>query len=165
MKYLLLATVLLTGCGSRLSCMGATVTTPPNQQPSAPCKVGTMAGHYNDALFPYLVRFSGDAQARDVPCYYTITVGVMDGKPGDLSDDAIGFCQPPLRLMVLKSFWSTASEMEKMSLMYHELGHCALGLDHEDDVPDIMNSYLIDEEVAVRQWDTLVNTLFERAKQ
>jgi hypothetical protein len=49
--------------------------------------------------------------------------------------------------------------------MYHELGHCALGLGHHEGEPDIMNSYLLDEVTAEKKWDELVNKMFERKKK
>jgi hypothetical protein len=34
-----------------------------------------------------------------------------------------------------------------------------------DDKPDIMNSYLLDESIADKKWDSLVKTMFERVAE
>jgi hypothetical protein len=112
-----------------------------------------------------IASFSKDAIRYEAPCYYTIVIGMTDNFPKDLPDSVIGYCISPIRLMIKTSFWNRSSATERLTLMYHELGHCALGQDHYDKAPDIMNTYLLDDVTAEKQWDKLVKTLFERTQK
>jgi hypothetical protein len=83
----------------------------------------------------------------------------------DKKKGVVGYCIDSWEVRVLTSYWQTASATDRLLLMYHELGHCALGLDHLDGEIDIMNSYLLDDVTAEKEWDDLVNKMFERKKK
>ena len=59
-------------------------------------------------------------------------------EPGD--KHAIGLCVPsflnPVRsrpaIYIDKDYWDNASEMARESTVFHELGHCVLNLEHND---------------------------------
>jgi len=111
-------------------------------------------------------QFAADAVGRDVPCYTVDTVGFLSKLPPELEDkDVVGFCKFPIEVRFMKRFWDNASANQRLALVYHELGHCALRLEHDDTMPDIMNSYLLPEYFVEKEWDSLVNKLFERAKR
>lgn len=48
-----------------------------------------------------------------------------------------------LEIEIDPEWWAAASEGERKWLFYHELGHCALGLDHVDDPNHIMYSTVL----------------------
>ena len=166
MKYCLLLFLFLTACGSQFYCEEkVNINIPPVRQPASPCTEETIFGKVHPTLSFQVKQFSEDAIKHNSPCYYTIVIGMAETFPSDIPEQVIGYCQSPVKLMIKKSFWEKASATERLTLMYHELGHCALGLDHKDDVPDIMNSYILDDATAEKQWDKLVTTMFGRAKQ
>lgn len=161
LRYIL-ALFLVTSCGPNFYC-GVRVETIPDKQPDAPCSIDKIAGRAHPDLKFYLEQFSKDAIRYNTPCYYTPVVGFQQKRPSDVNDSVIGYCRPGVELRAVSSFWDTASGVDRMTLLYHELGHCALGLDHTDGIPDIMNSNILDERTADKQWDVLVKTMFERA--
>ena len=166
MKLLsLLLCMMLAGCGSQFSCGSQRVNTPPAQLPDSPCTGEKIAGRLHPTLSFYVDRFTADARQYGKPCYYTFTIGFITERPPDIGDAAVGYCRRGFEVRVVKSFWDSASATERNVLIYHELGHCALGLDHVDDKPDIMNSYLLDESIADKKWDSLVKTMFERVAE
>lgn len=149
-------------CGSEQSCQSKVFRrSPPNNH----CTVSALAGQVHTQLDYAINLFSADAIKHDVDCYFTSRIGFTSTLPKDVPVGTIGYCYPYSEVKFLTRFWQVASATERLTLFYHEMGHCALGLDHKDDEDDIMNSYILDEVVANEKWDILVNKLFERAKQ
>jgi hypothetical protein len=65
------------------------------------------------------------------------------------------------RINLLKSAWNTSSDQTKRTLIYHELGHCALDLDHvERPTVAIMNPVILYDDVAAPIWFNLVRDEF-----
>lgn len=56
----------------------------------------------------------------------------------NLTDNIVGLCTTGLgrkpEIKVDKGFWERSSDTAREELMYHELGHCALGLNHDKTV-------------------------------
>lgn len=86
----------------------------------------------------------------------------------------IGYCQrsswsyTPL-VVINREFWNSASSNEREHLMFHELGHCLLDLDHDDAViligidwvpRSIMNPYIFEESVYVAHREYYLQNLF-----
>jgi hypothetical protein len=64
----------------------------------------------------------------------------------NLDDTVIGLCQRPIFksvfrpiLTIDRNFWKTADSGTKEQLVFHELGHCALGRLHNDAVVNFLN--------------------------
>jgi hypothetical protein len=74
----------------------------------------------------YLEEFQRDAREYGVGCYSTYSVYFDEELAGDIA----GYCVEGDRVVINKKMWQTLSNMEKWVLMYHELGHCALRLNH-----------------------------------
>lgn len=53
---------------------------------------------------------------------------------------------------------------ELKGIIYHELGHCVLGLKHSQDENSIMYSYSQSPRFYKKNWDFLVNQLFYEGK-
>lgn len=83
------------------------------------------------ALAPYLTSFETNIGASAAG----INVGFADTEttPNPLGE-TIGECQMwsdgTRTIQVDSAYWATASESDRTELMYHELGHCALYLQH-----------------------------------
>ena len=161
--YLLLVTLLLQGCGSAFACH--TDIKPRRNQGPEPCTMDNIFYRFNENLRTQIESFSADALKRNVPCLMTRQAIIEKDFPEEVSPNVIGYCQFPWQVSFKKSYWDTASAADRMTLVYHELGHCALGLDHYDDKSDIMNTYLLPGDVADSKWDELVNQMFERTKK
>lgn len=129
-----------------------------------PCTVQHLTGKFDEELQPYLDAFSTDAKEWDVGCYYTTEMRI-DVTGFEHGNSVIGYCQRPLLVSLRRPYWDIATPTERLVLMYHELGHCALGLDHDDSEPDIMNAAILDSKYAKNHWNELVDELFFRAKE
>ena len=155
MKLLLLVSFLLWGCG----------TLPEQYEPRYiprrdKCSLRLLANKHDVAFSPYLATFVLDARHYNVSCIYT---DVMQFE-SDMKEEWAGYCTPIQKIAINTSFWKYASETERRTLIYHELGHCALGLDHRTDRVDIMNPAVLHPEVARSRWEGLVKNLFDDAR-
>jgi len=159
-KYLLAITLLSPACGSAFACKTDIVERRINGP--QPCTVDSIVYMFNERLFPQIEAFSQDAIKRGVPCLRTRKAIFEDKFPSPLGDNVIGYCQAPWTVSFLKPYWDRASAADRMTLVYHELGHCALNLDHYDEGQDIMNTYLLPGDIAEEKWDRLVNNMFGR---
>lgn len=169
-RYLLVPIVTTTAlavgaCGTLPFCEDKTFNLPPIKQPSSPCTLDKAFGRIHPDLLVQVSSFVQDARDRNIPCYYTALAGIQDKMPPGMGDTVIGYCQQHVATMMKASFWKAASATDRMMLIYHELGHCALHQDHHDSEPDIMNSYLLDDGYGDRHWDRLVNKMFERSRE
>lgn len=129
------------------------------------CTVDNLFASLDGKLLTQVESFSQDAVKRNVPCRYTVKASLDENFSKSVGETVIGYCLIPWRVSIRKAFWDRASASERMALIYHELGHCALGLEHYDEKTDIMNTYLLPSDVADNKWDQLVNTMFERTKE
>lgn len=165
MKYWLVTLFLLASCGTTEHCR-STPAFHGNGGKPGPCYPSQIAYRIHPTVEYAVEQFAADAVGRDVPCYTVDTVGFLSKLPPELEDkDVVGFCKFPIEVRFMKRFWDHASANQRLALVYHELGHCALRLEHDDTMPDIMNSYLLPEYFVEKEWDSLVNKLFERAKK
>ena len=159
-RFLLLLS-LLVSCGVEQACQSIGHRREP--QPGD-CTVEQISPAVHSKLQYAVELFSADAIRNEVPCTRTPRIGFMRELPPDTSKNVVGYCRPGLEVRALTSYWRSASATERLVLMYHELGHCALGLDHHDGEPDIMNSYLLDEITSEKKWEELVNKMMGRAR-
>lgn len=78
-----------------------------------------------DEFFTEVDNYSTTPTHKDI--YYKFKD--LSNEPGNV----LGQCQMFINANILyisQNFWSTASEWDKRSLIFHELGHCALGRAH-----------------------------------
>ena len=164
MKKYLLATILLSpACGAALACKTEVIAR--RQSGPQPCTIDNLVYKFNEKLRPQLEAFSEDAIKRGVPCLRTRKAIMEEKFSNGEGDNVIGYCQAPWTVSFLKPYWDRASAADRMTLVYHELGHCALNLDHYDEGQDIMNTYLLPGDIADEKWDKLVNNMFGRVGQ
>ena len=132
MKYLILMIGLMSGCGR-----------------SGPVVDPALAGLYD--------KFMADAQAHGVEIdqgrinELAMSFGDL-GKKADLAGPMIGYCDVNghgHQVVVDKTFWDSSNDIDKESLVFHELGHCLLDRQHvfeldSNGVPvSIMYPYLV----------------------
>jgi hypothetical protein len=84
-------------------------------------------------------------------------------RPGTLSGNTVGQCQtggvPTVTLDT--TFWAQADAAEREVLVFHELGHCLLNLDHSDHLA-IMWPYLLTQSFYLAHRTALVDELFSK---
>lgn len=93
---------------------------------------------------------------------------VIQNEPG--SENRVGVCYVwedgnkrlvKAKVQILQDIeWN---DEELKGLVYHELGHCALGLDHTNGTkghPTIMNPYLYHAMIYIEFWEQMVSELF-----
>lgn len=119
-------------------------------------------------LAGYIRDFSSDCYS-----YGADLSGLTSMKYVDFADDLegrkslVGVCKMGMAVGGYSPYWSIEverlpSNVLQKALMYHELGHCVLGLDH---VPDtIMNTNLLAKDVYSANWAAMVEGLCTRYK-
>lgn len=75
-----------------------------------------------------------------------------------LEDEIAGYCIPGFGILINENRWPILGEYQKRELMYHELAHCTLGLDHSE--PGLMAPVMHSEEELKENWDSWVEELF-----
>lgn len=118
------------------------------------CKGCAKRGAVDPSLKSYV-----DAFRRDFP--HTPTDGITVEYSGALKREQLATCTGRTLIRVTtrpNSFGPDRYSLEQT--IYHELGHCALGLQHYDDAFDIMNSVGMRSPV----WETNRKMLIRRLK-
>jgi hypothetical protein len=152
-KLLLPLLFLTTACAA-----GATSVTR-STPPSVACTVANISPRRDDAIAPYVEEFSQDATFYNRTCTRVRDIILSDNVKAGIA----GYCQPRFAVVLSRTFWATADEWERRTLVYHELGHCALDLDHtEEEALAIMNPYILPGYLASRHWPQLVKALMEK---
>lgn len=72
-------------------------------------------------------------------------------------------------IVIKASYWNFVSDESKKALVYHELGHCALGRGHDDQKLEnqplsIMNTYIIDGSYLKYYYEEYITELFTSNK-
>lgn len=95
-------------------------------------------GTYNNvdpALWPYFKRFEDEGAKRNMPMDLNDAriTGVISDIP---TSHVLGQCSystdNPKKLTIDQPFWSSASDLFKEFVVFHELGHCYLGRLHDE---------------------------------
>jgi hypothetical protein len=86
---------------------------------------------------PYFDQFKDDYAAR-LPNRNQITK-VIIYLESKMPNNILGQCVMYLGIIRIdKKYWEQAGDYERSDLLYHELGHCVLGLEHANNPEDIM---------------------------
>ncbi len=90
----------------------------------------------DEPLQEYFDRFAAEGALRNVVIDYDVLK--ISGDIRIISTpNVIGQCihtdKEPNTVIVDKFYWDTADDLEREFLVFHELGHCALGRAHLDD--------------------------------
>lgn len=124
-----------------------------------PCTLARISPKVDAEILPYVEEFLADANYYDQGCSRVKDVILSD----KVKTGIAGYCQPGFAVVLSRPFWEASDEWERRTLVYHELGHCSLNLDHtEEEAIAIMNPYILPSYLASRNWPSLVRTLMEK---
>lgn len=88
----------------------------------------------DEALLPWIERFETEALTRGV--HISIVEQGIGAVLAPTTEAAAGQCvvndQSGLFIRIDPQYWSRASDLQKEFVVFHELGHCALGRAHQD---------------------------------
>ena len=93
-------------------------------------------------LIPYFDLFAAEGAKRGITVDYVASniEGLIQNIP---QVEVLGQCfrneQRPRKVIVDRSYWNNASEPDRQFLIFHELGHCFLDLEHDDSVDSLNN--------------------------
>jgi len=142
LKYSLIIAIILTACGR-----------PSNTEPSI--ELATESD-VHDFIDQFMVDAKKHGLNLDKSLIKSVKLeDVIDGNPrrlGQCSGSAVG------QIIQFKKGFSKA---ETKLTVYHELGHCMLGLGHTNDDNDIMYTYSTSKPL--NNWEAAVNDLFNNA--
>jgi hypothetical protein len=121
----------------------------------------------HEEVRPYVESFKAEATARKVRIN-------LKGLHLDMADEsyfrnhlrnAVGVCTPLYKLVMLRrTFWNRSDSTDREILVYHELGHCVLGLNHWQGGPDLMNPQMMDPIIYNEYRELLLDRLFSRVE-
>ncbi|NNE30085.1 MAG: hypothetical protein HKN16_10625 [Saprospiraceae bacterium] len=87
------------------------------------------------ALQTYVYRFIDEGAERNVDVDFTlegITIEIENIETNGVPGQCQSYDGGANILLIDPQFWSAYSEVKKELLLFHELGHCYLGLAHDD---------------------------------
>lgn len=75
-----------------------------------------------------------------------------------LESNIAGYCIYNFGILLNEDNWVKYGPYQRLELMYHELGHCALGLDHYE--PGLMSPTIHKENEVRENWENWRDELF-----
>jgi len=75
-----------------------------------------------------------------------------------LEEEIAGYCIPEFGILINEKLWSSLGPFQKKELMFHELGHCVLGLDHSE--PGLTTPAMHEEKEIKKNWSAWLDLLF-----
>lgn len=141
------------------SCAAGATSVTRSPPPVGACTVANISSRMDDVIAPYVEEFSHDATSYNRTCTKVRDIILSD----NVKTGIAGYCQSRFAVVLSRTFWATADEWERRTLVYHELGHCSLDLDHTDEETlAIMNPYILPSYLAEKHWPQLVKVLMEK---
>lgn len=95
------------------------------------------AGTIEPAFLPYVVYFADKAGENRVSIGDLYSLSVNMALDEHFSKDTVGTCQRnknSQQIYIKKSYWDKASLSGREELIFHELGHCLLGMNHDTSI-------------------------------
>lgn len=120
----------------------------------------------------YTYDFIADCKKYDKNCTDTESIPVYWRVPKN--ENWIAYCMEirwiifnkkialPVKHMAIDPiWWNSATDISKKTLVYHELAHCILDLDHVDNGYMIMAPSIPEPQYLSNNWDCLVEQMFK----
>jgi hypothetical protein len=131
--------------------------------PVPDCPMRALAYVHDMTFTGYLKQFQSAARSFDVGCHKTRSMYFDEAMPTPIT---VAYCVPGYRIVVSKNKWDKLNEIERKTLVFHELGHCAFNMDHAPPtMVDIMSPELLEGELAADNWNYLIKEMFTRAQE
>mgnify|MGYP006192221003 CR=1 FL=1 len=151
MRFLLIV-LLVVGCGKR----------PESSSP------GIYARERSDSLLkPFLDSFMAKAECFDVPMEYTSLRLSINWEGMDVAGLCTQYSDGSAVISIDGPTWISINDVNRERLVYHELGHCALDLDHIDQSlePGLMTPILYENTYwdYIDDYDYIIKELFFNA--
>lgn len=122
---------------------------------------------YDQRLRPYVAMFFADAFSRgiflsDAALEYRIKKQPLEEE----MPNAVGICYRSKsgayqKIVIGEEYWERAGEFERLAIMYHELGHCVMGIGHVPAHPSLMYPRVYGEEYLKVWFEKMADDLFE----
>ena len=77
----------------------------------------------------------------------------------DLKGEAVGYCVPRFGILIDIDSWNKFGPLQRKELVFHELGHCVLSLEHSE--LGLMAPNMHSEEELDMMWPKYLNLLFK----
>lgn len=140
---------MLVGCGNQVQTVGG----------------GPMVRESSDALLkPYLDSFLVKLNCFKKSPQYTTLRMTIAWEGIDVAGKCIEYSDGSTKIIIDGPTWVSISDINRERLIYHEMGHCALGLPHVDQTlePELMTPTLreILSSDYVDDYDYIIRTLF-----
>jgi hypothetical protein len=110
--------------------------------------------------------FFAEAQKRGSTCYKAKSVRFVaqDKIPQDKTTagaSVIGYCTSSGNVVLSEQVWASYGLLFNKALLFHELGHCVLQLDHApESALNLMAPYMLSEITLAENWAELMTKLF-----
>jgi hypothetical protein len=108
------------------------------------CAFGSFENEYFEF---YQEAFKRKCIVFPVPAYFS-----------RLEPEIAGYCIPGFGILINEDRWASLGVLQKKELIYHELAHCTLGLEHSE--PGLMAPRMHPEAELKKNWDAWLELLF-----
>lgn len=165
MKKLLILTIIAsTSCGKVLEEVRDVIV---KESPKASAKFSstdpTFVSYVNDFEATYRRERGGSINARRIP------INFYDTGDAGFAGVCVQYRGGASEIYISESHWRVFSETRRRTLIFHELGHCALNFGHDDHrhkgIPtSYMNTYVLNDFYVNRHQDGYDNELMTKNK-
>jgi len=93
----------------------------------------------DNSLLEYFDRFADEAAKRNVTVDFEasrVSAYIKEINSPNVIGQCVHDSKKPNTVIVDRTYWENANELEKEFLVFHELGHCVLNREHIDDADD-----------------------------
>lgn len=133
----------------------------------------------NKEIKPYVERFIEYGRKYRGDTFNVVYINmdiapvIRDTWDSVTSEDMVGWCKPfifPMEIMIQSSFWVDATDLEREEIVFHELGHCVLSLQHDETMESygpitIMYPYTLGESIYKPKREHYIKELFTRTNK
>ena len=119
-------------------------------------------------LIPYVEEFVNYTHAFKKKCFVVSKIEILEDETffevtredKNQVPSVVGFCDFVFgEVYIKRSYWDESTEQSKRGLIFHELGHCALGFGHRKGLA-IMNPTMLDSYIYKLVWVPLAIDFF-----
>lgn len=96
------------------------------------CGKGPAPAIVDPTLAPYLAKFESDigASVAGINVQFADTEKVQPGTLGEVVGECTRWSDGTRTIQIDSTYWAASDESQRVELIYHELGHCALFMGH-----------------------------------